>query len=305
MRRWGQREDSVVSQTEQALLGVMIGVIMLGMGASLTWRDFKRALKRPFIMLLGLAFQFGLMPLLGFLLALALQLPPVMAIGLIIMSSMPGGATSNIFTYFAKGDLALSVTMTACSTLASVVLTPLAVLVYGSMFMTSEVSVGIGGVAVGLLLTLVPVSIGMFVRRRNANVGATMELAGGVLGVLIILFLIVTWVPRNSALLAITPWQVYTAVIGIGLGGFLATFLLSTLLKMNFRRASTVALEIGIQNGPLALSIVLLSFPALISSEMVLIPALYSLFIVLSSTAVTILFRYQNELRQQHVRALL
>jgi BASS family bile acid:Na+ symporter len=295
----------MVNQTEQTLLGLMIAVIMLGMGASLTWRDFRRAFKRPGIMLLGLAFQFGLMPLLGFLLATALQLPPVLALGLIIMASMPGGATSNIFTYFAKGDLALSVTMTACSTLASVVLTPLAVLVYGARFMAGEVSVGVGGVAVGLLLTLVPVAIGMFVRRRNANIGATIELAGGVLGVLIILFLIVTWVPRNSALLAITPWQVYAAVIGIGLLGFLVTFMLSSALRMNFRRASTVALEIGIQNGPLALSIVLLSFTAAVASEMVLIPALYSLFIVLSSTATTLFFRRENERREQYLRALL
>jgi bile acid transporter len=295
----------MVSQTEQTLLGIMIGVIMLGMGASLTWRDFVRSFKRPFIMLLGLLFQFGLMPLIGFLLATTLQLPPVLAIALIIMASMPGGSTSNIFTYFAKGDLALSVVMTVCSTLGAVIFTPLAVLLYGSSFMSNEISVGFSGIVAGLVLTLVPVAIGMIVRRYNANVGAIMELAGGILGVLIILFLIVTWVPRNSALLAITPWQVYLSVIGIGLLGFAATFALCSVLKMNFKRASTVALEIGIQNGPLALSIVLLSFPAVLSSEMVLIPALYSLFIVLSSTATTIFFRRENLRREQYVKALL
>jgi BASS family bile acid:Na+ symporter len=295
----------MVSQTEQTLLGIMIGVIMLGMGASLTWRDFVRSFKRPFIMLLGLLFQFGLMPLIGFLLATTLQLPPVLAIALIIMASMPGGSTSNIFTYFAKGDLALSVVMTVCSTLGAVIFTPLAVLLYGSSFMSNEISVGFSGIVAGLVLTLVPVAIGMIVRRYNANIGAIMELAGGILGVLIILFLIVTWVPRNSALLAITPWQVYLSVIGIGLLGFAVTFALCSVLKMNFKRASTVALEIGIQNGPLALSIVLLSFPAVLSSEMVLIPALYSLFIVLSSTATTIFFRRENLRREQYVKALL
>lgn len=295
----------MVSQTEQALLGLMIAVIMLGMGASLTWRDFVRALKRPTIMIIGILFQFGLMPLIGFLLAVTLQLPPVLAIGLIIMSSMPGGSTSNIFTYFARGDLALSVTMTACSTLASAIMTPLAVLLYGSMFMTSEISVGLGGIVTGLVLTLVPVAIGMVVRRYNANVGAIMELGGGILGVLIIVFLIVTWVPRNYQLLSITPWQVYAAVIGIGLLGFLFTLLISFGMRMNFKRASTVSLEIGIQNGPLALSIVLLGFSAAISNEMQLIPALYSLFIVLSSTVVTLIYRWQNNRREQYVRALL
>jgi bile acid transporter len=295
----------MVSQTEQTLLGLMIGVIMLGMGASLTWRDFVRSFKRPLIMLLGLLFQFGLMPLIGFLLATALQLPPVLAIALIIMASMPGGSTSNMFTYFAKGDLALSVVMTVCSTVGAVIFTPLAVFLYGSSFMSNEITVGFGGIVAGLVLTLVPVAIGMVVRRYNANIGALMEMAGGVLGVLIILFLIVTWVPRNRAILATTPWQVYLSVLGIGLLGFAATFAVCTLLKMNFKRASTVALEIGIQNGPLALSIVLLSFPAALSSEMVLIPALYSLFIVLSSTATTIFFRRENLRREQYVKALL
>lgn len=187
--------DHMVNQTEQALLGLMIGVIMLGMGASLTWRDFVRAFKRPYIMLVGIFFQFGVMPLIGFLLAWFLQLQPVYAIGLILMASMPGGSTSNIFTYFAKGDLALSVVMTACSTVASAILTPLVVVLYGSMFLTPEsgVEVGFAGIAAGLLLTLVPVAIGMVVRRRNANIGATMELGGGILGVLIIVFLMVTW----------------------------------------------------------------------------------------------------------------
>jgi bile acid transporter len=295
----------MVSQTEQLLLGLMIGVIMLGMGASLTWRDFVRAFKRPWIMVLGIVFQFGVMPLIGFLLAWSLNLPPVLAIALIIMASMPGGATSNIFTYFAKGDLALSVTMTAASTLAAAVLTPLAVLLYGSVFMTSEVSVGFANLAVGLLLTLIPVAIGMYVRRHNANAGAVMELGGGILGVLIILFLIVTWVPRNYPILATTPWQVYAAVIGIGLVGFLVILAICAAMRMGFRRASTVSLEIGIQNGPLALSIVLLSFPAALAAEMVLIPALYSLFIVLSSTLMTIVYRRGNERRQQRAVTLL
>jgi bile acid transporter len=295
----------VVNQTEQLLLALMIAVIMLGMGASLTWRDFVRAFKRPWIMVLGIVFQFGVMPLIGFLLAYFLQLPPVLAIALIIMASMPGGATSNIFTYFAKGDLALSVTMTAASTLAAAVLTPLAVLFYGSFFQTAEVSVGFANLAVGLLLTLIPVAIGMFVRRRNANAGAIMELGGGILGVVIILFLIVTWVPRNYQILSVTPWNVYAGVIGIGLIGFLAILTICTLMRMGFRRASTVSLEIGIQNGPLALSIVLLSFPAVLATQMSLVPALYSLFIVLSSTLMTFIYRRGNERRQQSVGALL
>lgn len=295
----------MVSQTEQLLLALMIGVIMLGMGSSLTWRDFRRAFKRPQAILIGFASQYVLMPLIGFLLAVLLQLPPALAVGLILIASMPGGSTSNIFTYFSKGDLALSVTMTTFSTLAAFVMTPLAIFLYATRFMTSEISVGMSSVMTGLVVMLIPVLIGMTIRRRNANVGAVLELIGGILGVVIILALIALWVPRNAGLLATTPWQVYVAATAIGALGFLFGFITSILSGLGFRRAATVSLETGIQNGPLALSIVLLSFTGALANEIVLIPVLYSLFIVILSSLITLVYRRQNELRQQRTLALL
>jgi bile acid transporter len=295
----------MVSPTEQALLALMIGVIMLGMGSSLTWRDFRRAFKRPQAILIGFASQYLLMPLIGFILAVTLDLPPALAVGLILIASMPGGSTSNIFTYFSKGDLALSVTMTTFSTLAAFVMAPLSILIYASRFMTSEISVGMGSVISGLVVMLIPVLIGMSVRRRNANVGAVFELIGGILGVVIILALIALWVPRNAGLLATTPWQVYFASISIGALGFLFGFGTSILSGLGFRRAATVSLETGIQNGPLALSVVLLSFTGPIANEIVLIPVLYSLFIVIISSFVTIFYRRMNDRLQQRAVALL
>ncbi|MCU0495559.1 MAG: bile acid:sodium symporter family protein [Chloroflexaceae bacterium] len=264
----------MISETEQLLLALMIGVIMLGMGSSLTWRDFRRAFKRPQSILIGFLSQYGLMPLIGFGLAVVLQLPPALAVGLILIASMPGGSTSNIFTYFSKGDLALSVTMTTFSTLAAFVMTPLSLLIYASRFMTNEISVGMGSVISGLFVMLIPVLIGMAIRRRNANIGAVLELIGGIMGVVIILVLIISWVPRNAALLATTPWQVYVAATGIGAIGFLFGFGVAIAAKLGFRRAATVSLETGIQNGPLALSVVLLSFTGALANEIVLIPVL-------------------------------
>jgi BASS family bile acid:Na+ symporter len=108
----------MVGEFEQAILALMIFVIMLGMGASLTPRDFLLALKRPYGLAIGVISQYGFMPLIGFIMAIALALPEPIAIGLLIMSCMPGGTTSNIFTYFSKGNLALSVLMTVTSTVA-------------------------------------------------------------------------------------------------------------------------------------------------------------------------------------------
>jgi BASS family bile acid:Na+ symporter len=138
---------------------------------------------------------------------------------------------------------------------------------------------------------IVPTLIGLFLRKWNPNVGATFELVGGALGILVILFLLVTWVPRNHQLLASTPWPVYTAAIGIGLLGMTLGYALSLLLKQDPRRARTIALETGIQNGPLGILIVVLTFKDELQQQVLLIPVLYSLFIVLTSTAVTLWFR--------------
>jgi len=282
----------MLTELETRLLGVMMMVIMLGMGASLTFKDFRIAFRRPQGILIGLLAQYGVMPFLGYLMAVALGLPPALAIGLILMGCMPGGTTSNIFTYFSKGVLALSIMMTICSTLVAVVMVPLLLEFFSQLKgLPAEYTVPAGNVAQVLVVLIVPTLIGIGLRKWNPNVGATIELIGGFLGVFVILFLIATWVPRNHQLLATTPWGVYFAAIGLGLIGMTLGFLLSRLLRQDQRRARTIALETGIQNGPLAVLIVLLTFQGEMQQQVLLIPVLYSLFIVLTSSAVTVWFR--------------
>lgn len=281
----------MVSATEQAMLALMIIVIMFGMGASLTPRDFRRALKKPQGILIGMSSQFGFMPFIAWGMAYLLNLSPEQAIGLILMGCIPGGTTSNIFTYFSKGDLALSITMTVCSTIVAVVMTPTLLWLYGSTFTSAEMQIPIKNIAVTLGAMLIPVMLAMVVRRKNANIAATSELLGGLLGILVIVFLIVSWVPRNSHLLSITPWSVYVAAVMLGLFGIMFGYVVSHQLKLGGKRTRTVALETGIQNGPLGVAIVLLSFQQPLADKVLLVPVLYSLFIVLTAAMVTILFR--------------
>jgi bile acid transporter len=280
----------MLSDTETKLLGVMMMVIMLGMGASLTFKDFAIALRKPLGIIVGLLCQYGIMPLLAFVLAKALALPPAYAVGLILMGCMPGGTTSNIFTYFSKGTLSLSILMTMSSTLVAIVMVPLALAFYSSGIQ-GQWQIPRENVIQVLVVLLVPTVIGIALRKWNANVGAVIEMIGGVLGVLVILFLVVSWVPRNWQLLLDTGLPVYAGSIGLGLAGFALGYGLSRLLKQDPRRARTIALETGIQNGPLAVLIVLLSFSGTQQQEVLLVPVLYSLFIVLSSSAVTVWFR--------------
>jgi len=281
----------MISEFEKKLLGIMMIAIMFGMGSGLTWRDFLRAFKKPQSLVIGVVSQFGLMPLIAYMLGITLGLSQAASIGLLIMGCVPGGTTSNIFTYFAKGDVALSIMMTVVSTLFAIVATPALLFFYGSKIMSQEFQIPVQDIAMTLIVLHVPVLLGMLVRKWNANIGAVCEFFGGMLGIFVILFLIVTWIPRNIGLLGMTPLNVYAASISLGLLGFSFGMLFAKLLKQDNRRSMTVSLEIGILNGPLALAIVLFSFPKENQDAVVLIPVLYSLFIVISSSVVTFFFR--------------
>ena len=162
----------MVDEFTQTLLGSMVAVIMLGMGASLTPRDFYLALKRPSGLAIGLISQYGIMPLLGFALVLVLAVSDTIAIGILIMACMPGGTTSNIFTYFSRGNLALSVLMTVASTLAGVIMIPIILVVYATAL---SLDIPRDDIIAVLIVLLVPVAIGMVLRRLNANAGAVIE----------------------------------------------------------------------------------------------------------------------------------
>ena len=285
----------MISELETKLLGIMMIVIMLGMGASLTWRDFLIAFRKPKGVLIGMLCQYGIMPLLAFVMARALDLSPSHTVGLILMGCMPGGTTSNIFTYFSKAVLALSIMMTSLSSLVALGMVPALLEFYSQLSgLQGEFKIPAGNVAQVLVVLLVPTVLGMVLRKFNPNIGATIELLGGLLGVVVILFLLLTWVPRNHMLLASTPWYVFFAAIGLGIIGIALGYVLARVLKQDPNRSRTIALETGIQNGPLAVLIVTLTFTGEMQQEVLLIPVLYSLFIVITSSIVTVFFRKKS-----------
>ncbi len=308
-------EQDVVTPFEQNLLVGLVFVIMFGLGAGLTPRDFKLAFKRPSGLIIGFVTQFGIMPVLAYLLCLVFlfQLAPEVAvplsIGALLMGAVPAGTTSNMFTYFSKGNLALSVMMTTNSTLWAIIMTPLALAIFGGLLFAgenSEFQIPITNIVVTLAVLLIPVVLGMIIRRYSANIGAVLELLGGFFGLFFIVFLVATWVPRNWALLTSTAWQTYVVAIGLGLFGIAFAYGIAKAIRLHPANARTIALETGIQNGPLAIAIILLTFSGTPDIGLILIvPALYSLFIVLISTVVTFVFRRANTAAEQKIPNLL
>ncbi|MCC5968958.1 MAG: bile acid:sodium symporter [Pararhodobacter sp.] len=282
----------MLTELETTLLGIMMMVIMLGMGASMTPRDFLIAFRKPKGILVGLLSQFAVMPFLGFLLAVSLGLPAPLIVGLLLIACMPGGTTSNIFAYFSKGVLALSIMMTTVSTMVAVVMVPILLTFYSGMAgVTGDYAIPAANVAQVLVVLLVPTALGMVLRKLNANIGATIELIGSFMGVVVIVFLIASWVPRNYQLLLDTGPSVYFVTIGIGLIGMLFGYWVARGLAQDTNRSRTISLETGIQNGPLAVLVITLSFAGEMQQEVLLIPVLYSLFIVITSTFITLWYR--------------
>jgi bile acid transporter len=307
-------QATVVNEFEQTLLRIFIVIIMFGLGAGLTPKDFGLALRRPWGLIIGWVTQFGIMPLVAFLLVLTVLLPfsegpgiAFIALGALIMGSVPAGTTSNLFTYFSKGNLALSVTMTVNSTLWAFVMTPAVLWLYTNLLdFDDSVTIEFGELAIVIVGLVIPVALGMLVRRLSANAGAVLELIGGVFGVLFIPFLIAIWVPRNWQLLLTTEWPTYAVAIGLGAVGITVAYLIAKAIRLHPMNARTVALETGIQNGPLAIAVIVAVYidnPGL--DQILLIPALYSLFIVIVSTLVTFWFRRANVAEEQKIPNLL
>jgi len=307
-------EATVVNEFEQTLLRIFIVVIMFGLGAGLTPKDFGLALKRPWGLIIGWVTQFGIMPFVAYVLVVTVLFGfspredvALIALGALIMGSVPAGTTSNLFTYFSKGNVALSVTMTVNSTLWAFIMTPAVLWLYANLLQLDDsVTIEFGELAVVILGLIVPVGLGMLVRRLSANAGAILELVGGVFGVLFIPFLIAIWVPRNWQLLLSTQWNTYVVAIGLGLVGIFTAYFIAKLIRLHPMNARTVGLETGIQNGPLAIAVIVAVYidnPGV--DEILLVPALYSLFIVIISTLVTFWFRRANLAEEQKIPNLL
>ena len=281
----------MLTPLETQLLGIMMIIIMFGMGASLTFKDFAIALRKPHAIGVGMLCQYGLMPLTAFLLGRALGIPDGYLIGLILMGCMPGGTTSNIFVYFSKGRLSLSILMTVCSTLMAIVMVPLTISFYGRG-MEGDWAIPPSQVTSLLFVLLIPTVLGLLLRKWNANIGAVVELLGSVLGVVVIIFLLASWIPRNIELLLATSPSIYIASIALGLIGFTLGYFISRGLRLNPVRARTVSMETGIQNGPLAVLIVVMVFLDERQEAALVVPILYSIFIVLTSTVIMYFYRY-------------
>ena len=282
----------MLSEWETALLSVLVLVLMTGMGATLTLESFKMIARRPAGVLIGLCSQFGWMPLIAFGLTKLAGLPNELAISLIIVGVSPGGTTSNMFTYFSRADLALSLSMTAISTVVAIVMMPLLLFVYGSPFTDASIGIPYGEVVKTLALILIPVAVGMAIRQKSVWAAKIIERVGAIAGVSVLLLLVANGFINHHELILNSSPSLYLSAIGLGVVGMAAGYVTARLLRLEPPARRAVTLETGIQNSPLAIAVIVLAFPGAQHPRMLWIPLLYALFVLCSSSLVTLTWRY-------------
>ncbi|CBE70122.1 MAG: bile acid:sodium symporter family protein [Candidatus Methylomirabilis oxygeniifera] len=256
----------------------LLGVVMFGMGVTLTPRDFTAIMKRPLTIALGVVLQFLLMPLIGWLLTRLLSLPLSLAVGVILVGAAPGGTASNVITYLARGDVALSITLTSISTILAVVMTPLLTWLYIGQL----VAVPTGDMLLSILeIILVPVACGIFVNARwGGRLGSVKRLFPliSIVGIVLIIGVIVA---LNQSQLSTLVVPVVIAVILHNLLGLTGGYMVPKAFGFDSTICRTIAIEVGMQNSGLAVALAVKYF----SPAAALPGALFSIWHNLSGAA--------------------
>jgi len=241
----------------QILLPAAIAIIMLGMGLSLTTADFTRLFRLPKAVATGLLGQLLLLPIVAFGLCFIFELGPEMAIGLMILAACPGGTMSNVISHLARANLALSVTLTAITTVVCVFSTPFIIRWSIGHFSDQPVaSFSLLSTTVGLfVITLVPVLIGIIVRAYVPSFAIKYEEVFRRFSAIFMLFMITAILIQERDLLVSSFSQVAGATIGLNLGAIFVGLGLAKLFRLNAIDGATLGIEVGIQNATMAILI--------------------------------------------------
>lgn len=234
-----------VSFIKTSYVNYLLMIVMFGMGLTLKLEDFKVVFIRPKDIIIGAIAQFTIMPLLAFLLSIAFKLPPELAVGVILVGTCPGGTSSNVMTYLAKGDVALSVGMTSVSTILAPFATPLLTLLYaGQKVDVNAVSMFISIVQV----VIFPIALGFIINKFLYKFTNSIKEILPLISVLAIVAIVAAVVSANSQRLMQVGYLVIIVVVLHNSLGYLLGYMLAKLFRLNNAKCKAVSIEVGMQN---------------------------------------------------------
>ena len=273
----------LVTLVNTQVIPICIFLIMMGMGLSLVPNDFKRVAKAPKAVSIGLLNQLIFLPLIGFTLATVMPLEPEYAVGVMLLVVCPGGTTSNMFSHLAKGDVALSVTMTAVASVITVFTIPVVLNFSLNHFMGqgSELQLPIVATMFSLMkLTIIPIAIGMLIKAFVPKLAASSQVHVSKFGILFLTLLIIflTYIQQDiviPALIATGPVALLLNISTMALGYYSSKW-----LKLSPAQTTSITIEVGLQNSTLSM---FMALTLLANYKMSFTPAIYTLIMLFTA----------------------
>jgi BASS family bile acid:Na+ symporter len=284
-------QDSILTQV---LLPLVLALIMFGMGLSLTISDFTRLAKVPKAAIVGLFGQLILLPLLTFLLAVNLGVSNEIAIGMMILAACPGGTTSNLISHIAKANLALSVSLTAMTTLVCVITTPI-IIVYSIEYFTQQAvqNFSILETSIGIMaILIVPIILGMSVRKFANDFALFMEPFFRRLAVVFMILLIISISYNEREMLLASFPSVFISMFTLNIIATIMGVVLAKITKLSHKDGLTLGIEIGTQNATMA---ILIAVSFLQKPDYAIAAGVYGVFMYLGATLLVVYSRWSEK----------
>tara|TARA_B100000401_G_C52696809_1_gene667101 strand:- start:5 stop:853 length:849 start_codon:yes stop_codon:yes gene_type:complete len=234
---------------------IALALIMLGLGLGLTTNDFKRVLKSPLVFAVGITTQIILLPLVAFFLIWLIKVPLEIAVGVMIIAAAPGGVTSNVMTKFANGDVALSISLTAVSSIISIISVPIIVLNSAKFLGVTNLSqeITMTGIALKMAgVVTLPVLIGMLIRNFASNlISNNIRIVEKITGFLFIIVFAAIWIEERNNIISYLS-KAGSIVLTLNLVMMFIAYYIAKFFSSNIQQRKCIAIECGLQNGTLA-----------------------------------------------------
>lgn len=271
-----------------------LALIMLGLGLGLTVNDFKRVLQNPKIFFVGIISQIVLLPIIAYILLLVIKVPTAIALGVMIIAAAPGGVTSNVMTKFARGDVALSISLTAVCSLISILSVPLIVFSSAEVIGVSNISeeITMTGIALKMAgVVTLPVFIGMIIRKFNENfISNNIKFIERTTGFLFLIVFAAIWIEERNNILSYLS-QAGFIVLTLNIVMMIFAYYLAKVFSSNIEQRRCIAIECGLQNGTLAVFVATQIFNDIIY---VIPTAAYALIMYITAFIFMYLLRNSN-----------
>jgi len=261
----------------KVILPASLFIIMLGMGLSLRPVDFKMVMVRPKAMALGLIAQMVMLPLLAYLIVVLLGMEGAVAVGLMILALCPGGTTSNLYTYLARGDVALSVSLTSVVSLIAPFTVPVLIIFFMDLIMGQEKAIELPVVKTIIqliVITIIPISIGMLIRHYKPQVSERAEKPVKIFSMVFLFIIVAGIVAKNISQMGEVFAQAGLATLILNISCMAMGYFIAKAAQLNEGQSKAIGVEVGFQNGTLA---ILIALTLLENTEMAIAATCYSL----------------------------